>query len=316
MLFLALGSGASQAAPAVSGSALGPWLFASVALLLVAFLAWELGRAAGRRQGRHEARRPPSSATSGSASKPSPAPAEPPAHSPSHGSATPPAVAAADEAAAFSYALSHDLQAPLRVVEGFARILKEDYGRQLDRIGNDHLDRLLSASYRMHSMIEGMLALAQLSSQPLSRSPVDMSQMARDIVEELRRTQATREVTVDIAGGLHVMGDPTLLRQMLENLLSNAWKYSSRAQQARISFGLREKAGQTVYEVADNGAGFDMRSANRLFGLFQRLHGQSDFPGTGLGLASVQRIVRRHGGQIWAEAEPGRGARFYFTLPG
>ncbi len=284
-----------------------------MALLLVAFLAWEFGRASGRREGRREARRATDPAPPATQAATSAANADGPGRHP-----TPiPAAAAtpADEAAAFSYALSHDLRAPLRVVEGFARILKEDYGRQLDRIGNDHLDRLLSASSRMQTMIEGMLTLALLSNQPLARKPVDLSQMAREIVDELRRTQEPRDVTVDIAGGLMVTGDPTLLRQMLENLLSNAWKYSSRTPQAHISLQPRKKAGQTVYEVADNGAGFDMRASARLFGLFQRLHGQSAFPGTGLGLASVQRIVRRHGGQVWAEAEPGHGARFFFTLP-
>jgi signal transduction histidine kinase len=224
--------------------------------------------------------------------------------------------AKAENAAAFSYALSHDLRAPLRVVEGFARILKEDYGRQLDRIGNDHLDRLLGASARMNSMIEGMLGLAQLSETPLARQPVSLSQLAGQIVDELRRTEARRQVEVEIAPDLQVVGDPVLLRQMLENLLGNAWKYTARKERGRISLRSRQQDGQTVFEVADNGAGFDMRAATRLFGLFQRLHGQNDFPGTGLGLASVQRIVQRHGGRIWAEAEPGRGARFYFTLPG
>jgi signal transduction histidine kinase len=136
------------------------------------------------------------------------------------------------------------------------------------------------------------------------------------VVEDLRRHAPERHVDVEIEPGLHVHGDPTLLRQLLENLLANAWKYSSRCTQARIAFTRVEQDGRPVFEVRDNGAGFDMRSAERLFGLFQRLHSGNDFPGTGVGLASVQRIVRRHGGDIWAEAEVGRGARFYFTLPG
>jgi signal transduction histidine kinase len=136
------------------------------------------------------------------------------------------------------------------------------------------------------------------------------------VIDDLRRTEPQRQVEVDIAGGLEVNADPGLLRQMMENLLGNAWKYTARKERARIGLRVREQDGQPVYEVVDNGAGFDMRTAGRLFGLFQRLHGQTDFPGTGLGLASVQRIVQRHGGRIWAEAEPGRGARFYFTLPG
>ncbi len=296
-----------------TSAALGPWIFASIALVLVAALAWSLGRLSGRRQGRSEARSrrtdSPTESTATSTATTTAAAAN--GRKPAAASA-----AAADDAAAISYALSHDLRAPLRVVEGFARILKEDYGRQLDRMGNDHLDRLLGAAGRMHAMIEGMLSLAQLSSKPQARQRINLSQMAQAIISEFRVADASRSVQVHIAPDLVGTGDPTLLRQMMENLLSNAWKYSARAPQARISFRQVEKGGQPVFEVADNGAGFDMRSAGRLFGLFQRLHGQSDFPGTGLGLASVQRIVKLHGGRIWAEAEPGRGARFYFTLPG
>ena len=218
------------------------------------------------------------------------------------------------EAAAFSYTVSHDLRAPLRVVEGFARILKEDYGRQFDRIGNDHLDRVLAAAARMNTMIDAMLSLARLSTQPLARQPVDLSQLADFIVEDLRRSTPHRVVEASIEPGLRVVGDPTLLRLVLENLLSNAWKYTARCDRARIWLASHAHDGRRVFEVGDNGAGFDMRSADRLFGLFQRLHSQSDFPGTGVGLASVQRIVRRHGGEIWAESAPGQGARFSFTL--
>ena len=227
-----------------------------------------------------------------------------------------PADDAAREAAAFSYTVSHDLRAPLRVVEGFAKILKEDYGRQFDRIGNDHLDRVLAAAARMNSMIDAMLSLARLSSQPLARQPVDLSQLARYVVEDLRRGAPQRQVEAMIEPGLRAVGDPTLLRLVLENLLSNAWKYSARSEPARISLQCREHEGRRVFEVRDNGAGFDMRQADRLFGLFQRLHSQSEFPGTGVGLASVQRIVRRHGGEIWAESAPGQGACFSFTLAG
>jgi signal transduction histidine kinase len=222
----------------------------------------------------------------------------------------------AGQQAAFSFTVSHDLRAPVRVVEGFARILKEDYGRQLDRIGNDHLDRVLGAAARMNAMIDAMLSLARLSSQPLTRQPVNLSQLAGYVVDDLRQSAPGRQVDFEIEPGLQAHGDPTLLRQVVENLLSNAWKYSARCTQARIAFTSAERDGRRVFEVRDNGAGFDMRSAERLFGLFQRLHSANDFPGTGVGLASVQRIVRRHGGDIWAEAEPGRGAHFYFTLAG
>jgi len=218
------------------------------------------------------------------------------------------------EQAAFSYTVTHDLRAPIRVVEGFARILKEDYGRVLDRIGNDHLDRVLAAAARMNSMIDALLTLANLSAQPLSRQPVNLSQLAGFVVDDLRRAAPERQVDVEIAPGLVADGDPTLLRLVLENLLGNAWKYSARNPQARLQFHASPQDGRPVFHVVDNGAGFDMRNADRLFGVFQRLHSANDFPGTGVGLASVKRIVRRHGGDIWAESEPGKGARFHFTL--
>lgn len=218
------------------------------------------------------------------------------------------------EQAAFSYTVTHDLRAPIRVVEGFARILKEDYGRVLDRIGNDHLDRVLAAAARMNSMIDALLTLANLSAQPLARQPVNLSQLAGFVMDDLRRAAVERQVDVDIAPGMVVDGDPTLLRMVLENLLGNAWKYSARNPQAKLQFNCETREGRRVFNVCDNGAGFDMRNADRLFGVFQRLHSANDFPGTGIGLASVKRIVRRHGGDIWAESEPGRGARFHFTL--
>lgn len=218
------------------------------------------------------------------------------------------------EQAAFSYTVTHDLRAPIRVVEGFARILKEDYGRTLDRIGNDHLDRVLAAAARMNSMIDALLALAKLSSQPLARQPVNLSQLAGFVIDDLKRAAPERDVDVHIAPGMVADGDPTLLRLVLDNLLGNAWKYSARCPQATIGFDCDAQDGRVVFHVVDNGAGFDMRNADRLFGVFQRLHSASDFAGTGVGLASVKRIVRRHGGDIWAEAEPGQGARFHFTL--
>ncbi len=219
-----------------------------------------------------------------------------------------------EERESFGYTVSHDLRAPLRVVDGFARILKEDYGARLDRVGNDHLDRVLGAASRMNGMIDALLALSRLSSRPLARQPVDLSQLAGFIVDELRRESPEREVDMRIEPGLIAEGDPTLLRIALENLLGNAWKYSAKVDQARIAFERTEQRGRGVYTVSDNGAGFDMRFADRLFGIFQRLHSASDFQGTGIGLASVRRIVRRHGGDIWAESQVGVGSRFHFTL--
>jgi len=210
--------------------------------------------------------------------------------------------------------VSHDLRAPIRVVEGFTKILKEDYGRLLDRVGNDHLDRVLGAAARMNSMIDALLALSRLSSQPLARQPVNLSQLAAFVADDLRRQSGERKVQVSIQPGLQAVGDPTLLRLVLENLLGNAWKYTGKCAQAQIVFERHPQRSDT-YTVRDNGAGFDMRFADRLFGVFQRLHSASDFPGTGVGLASVRRIVQRHGGEVWAEAEVAHGAAFHFSLP-
>jgi len=220
----------------------------------------------------------------------------------------------AAEGDVFGSTLSHDLRAPIRVVEGFTRIVKEDYGELLDRVGNDHLDRVLGAASRMNLMIDALLTMARLSAQPLAQQPVDLSQMAQFVLDDLQRSGPAREVEVDIEPGLRASGDPTLLRLVLDNLLGNAWKYTARADRARITLHAAQHDGRRAYVVADNGAGFDMRSADRLFGLFQRLHSASDFPGHGVGLASVRRIVRRHGGDIWAEGRPGQGATFTFTL--
>jgi signal transduction histidine kinase len=215
----------------------------------------------------------------------------------------------------FIYSVSHDLRAPIRVVEGFARILKEDYGRFLDRIGNDHTDRILAAAARMNSMIDALLALSRLQSQPIKRQPVDLSQLARYVLEDLRSNEPEREADIHIEPGLVIQGDPTLMRIAIENLVGNAWKYSGQSPTTRIELRRETLAGTPTFVIADAGAGFDMRFADRLFGVFQRLHSAKDFQGTGVGLASVRRIIRRHGGDIWAESEVGKGARFYFTLP-
>ena len=214
----------------------------------------------------------------------------------------------------FGYIVSHDLRAPIRVVEGFTKIVKEDYAAVLDTVAQEHLDRVLGAAARMNSMIDSLLALSRLSSQPITCVPVNLSQIAGFIVDDLRRQHPEREVEVEIEPSLLASGDPTLLRMMLENLIGNAWKYSANVNPSRIAF-VRRDGEPSTFTIADNGAGFDMRFAERLFGVFQRLHSASEFPGTGVGLASVRRIVRRHGGEVWAESEPDRGARFHFTLP-
>ena len=222
--------------------------------------------------------------------------------------------AADSEHESFSFTVSHDLRAPIRVVEGFTKIVKEDYGHLLDRVGVDHLDRVLGAAARMNNMVDALLALSKLSSRPLARQPVNLSQLADYVADDLRRQSPERKVQIEIEPGMQVQGDPTLLRVVLENLLGNAWKYTGRSAQPGIAF-VRHPQGVDSFTVRDNGAGFDMRYAERLFGVFQRLHSANDFPGTGVGLASVRRIVRRHGGDIWAEAEVNHGARFHFSLP-
>jgi len=237
-----------------------------------------------------------------------------PARATSASGTTSAAAVAAAEQESFSFTVSHDLRAPIRVVEGFTKIVKEDYGRLLDRVGNDHLDRVLGAAARMNNMIDALLALSKLSSQPLARQPVNLSQLAGYVADDLRRQWPERQVGITIEPGMQVQGDPTLLRLVVENLLGNAWKYTAKSAQSQIWFE-RSASVADAFSVRDNGAGFDMRFADRLFGVFQRLHSANDFPGTGVGLASVRRIVRRHGGDIWGEAEVMRGARFEFTLP-
>jgi len=221
----------------------------------------------------------------------------------------------------FSYSVSHDLRAPLRVVDGFATIVLEDYGdrgKPLDELGRDHLRRIVAASQRMNSMIETLLSLSRMTGRELSRERVDLTQIAGELADDLRAQDHTRAVEFVIATGLRADGDSTLLRLVLQNLLGNAWKFTARGTKARIEFGEREEGGGRTYFVRDNGAGFDMRFAEKLFGLFQRFHSANEFPGTGVGLATVQKIIRRHGGRIWAEAvaapNEGHGATFYFTL--
>jgi signal transduction histidine kinase len=220
----------------------------------------------------------------------------------------------AKELESFTYTVSHDLRAPIRVVEGFARIVQEDYGDRIDRVGHEHLQRILSAATRMTQMIDALLGLSQLSGQPIVPEQVDLSRLADTIAEELRASDPQRRAAITVQPGLLAEGDHTLLRAMLENLIGNAWKYTARRPEAVIDVSRRGEGPDAIYCVTDNGEGFDMRFADRLFGVFQRLHSAADFPGTGVGLATVQRIVRRHGGRVWAESEPSSGSRFYFTL--
>ncbi len=219
------------------------------------------------------------------------------------------------ELESFSYSVSHDLRAPLRAIDGFSQALLEDSADRLDQAGQDYLRRVRGAAQRMALLIDDLLQLSRVSRAELARAPVDLSALAAGVAAELQARQPERTVEFVIGAGLTAWGDARLLRVALENLLGNAWKFTSRQPAARIEFGAIEQDGRPAFLVRDNGAGFDMAYAQRLFGAFQRLHSASDFPGTGVGLATVKRIIRRHGGRIWAEAAPGQGATFYFTLP-
>jgi signal transduction histidine kinase len=219
------------------------------------------------------------------------------------------------ELEAFAYSVSHDLRAPLRSVDGFGQALLEDYAHQLDAVGQDYVRRMRAASQRMGQLINDLLKLSRLTRRELHREPVDLSAMVKAIAADLQQAQPGRQVQFDIAEGIVAHGDGHLLRVMLENLLGNAWKFTSKQPRARIHFGVEGSGGGRVYFVRDDGVGFDIAYVNKLFLPFQRLHGVTEFEGSGIGLATVQRVVHRHGGQVWAEGAEGQGATFFFTLP-
>jgi PAS domain S-box-containing protein len=222
--------------------------------------------------------------------------------------------AANKELESFNYSVSHDLRSPLRSLYGFSQALLEGYADKLDAEGQDHLLRIRAASQRMGQLIDDLLSLSRVSRGEMTRENMDLSAMACGIAEELRATAPQRGADFVISQGLLAYADPRLLRIVLNNLLGNAWKFTSNRPDARIEFGCKEETGGKSYFVRDNGVGFDMAYAGKLFGAFQRLHAMDEFPGTGIGLATVQRIVHRHGGRIWAESALGKGATFYFTL--
>jgi PAS domain S-box-containing protein len=219
------------------------------------------------------------------------------------------------ELEAFAYSVSHDLRAPLRSVEGFSRALEEDCGDQLGPVGRDHLARVRAAARRMGELIDGLLSLSRITRAELSRELVDLAPMAGQIASELARRDTGRVVSFVMPERAEAYGDRRLLRAALENLMENAWKFTGRRETPVIELGMCLRDGQTAFFVRDNGVGFDMAFAGKLFNVFERLHRPDDFPGIGLGLANVQRIIHRHGGKVWAEARPDEGATFWFTLP-
>ncbi len=223
-------------------------------------------------------------------------------------------LAANTELDAFAYSVSHDLRAPLRSIDGFSQVLLEDYGAKLDEAGQDSLRRVRAATQRMGTLIDDLLKLARITRTEIRAEAVDLSDLARDIAAELQRATPERQVEFTIAPRLKARGDPRLLRVVLDNLLRNSWKYTAKQARPQIEFGSVEENGGQAFMVRDNGAGFDMKYADKLFGVFQRLHSAADFEGTGVGLATVRRIINRHGGRIWAEGAVDQGATFYFTL--
>jgi PAS domain S-box-containing protein len=224
--------------------------------------------------------------------------------------------AANKELDAFSYSASHDLRAPLQTIDGFSRALLEDYGDKLDDEAKDYLQRLRAASQRMAQLVDDLLKLSRLTRADMVLEPVDLGAIARSVADDLHAYSPARDVAFDIVAGAAVNGDKRLLAVLMDNLLGNAWKFTSKHPRAKIEFGVAERGGEHVYYVRDDGAGFDMAHVEKLFVPFQRLHAASDFPGTGIGLATVRRIVLRHGGRVWAEGELEKGATFYFTIPG
>jgi signal transduction histidine kinase len=219
------------------------------------------------------------------------------------------------ELESFSYSVSHDLRSPLRSIDGFGQALIEDCASSLPPEGHEHVRRIRAATQRMGQLIDDLLQLSRVTRAELHRERVDLTAMARELVAELQRSNPGRVVTVEIGEDLVVNADPRLMRVVIENLLRNAWKFTSRHPSSRIVFGRCQHEGEPAFFVEDDGAGFDMAYAAKLFGAFQRLHGATEFPGTGVGLATVQRIVHRHGGAIWAEGAVELGARFTFTVP-
>ncbi|GAB4477640.1 MAG: hypothetical protein OHK0037_39620 [Elainellaceae cyanobacterium] len=219
------------------------------------------------------------------------------------------------ELEAFAYSVSHDLRSPLRAIDGFSKALLEDYGDQFDEEGRDYFNRIRHNVQRMGLLIDDLLSLSRVSRAEMRHVSVNLSAIAQELLQELQDSERDRQVECVIAPDAVVWADPTLMRVVLTNLLQNAWKFTSHHSTARIEFGIIRQTEQTIYFIRDDGAGFDMAYSSMLFGVFQRLHNMNEFPGTGIGLATVQRIIHRHGGQVWAEAAVEQGATIYFTLP-
>jgi len=223
--------------------------------------------------------------------------------------------AANKELESFAYSVSHDLRAPLRAISGFSALLHEDHGDRLNEDGRMMLDRIDASVKRMGNLIDDLLRLSRISRAEMERKPVNLSLMVAGIAERLQADEPQREVTFIIQPDVKASVDEGLIQVALENLLQNAWKFTLDRRPAKIEFRATGRGSQRVFSISDNGVGFEMQYADKLFGVFQRLHNTGAYPGTGIGLATVKRIINRHGGRVWAEGEVGQGATFYFTLP-
>jgi light-regulated signal transduction histidine kinase (bacteriophytochrome) len=219
------------------------------------------------------------------------------------------------ELEAFAYSVSHDLRAPLMTVHGFADLLLRDYAPSLDQTAQKYVHRIRDGAKRMTGLIEDLLSLSRVTRMAPQRASLNVATLAHDAVKTLREAEPLRTVVVDIAPDMPANADASLIAVVMNNLLGNAWKYTSKRSDAHIEVGATQQNGESVYFVRDNGAGFDPRYAERLFQPFKRLHSEQEFPGNGIGLATVARIIHRHGGRIWADGKPQQGATFYFTLP-
>jgi PAS domain S-box-containing protein len=218
------------------------------------------------------------------------------------------------ELESFSYSVSHDLRAPLRALDGFSLAVLEDYGSKLDPNGTNYLNRIREASQKMAKLIDSMLILSKVTKADLIFTDVNLTEIAKDLASDFAKHNPDRVVTWKIEPGMTARADAELMKSTLENLLGNAWKFTSKHSKAIIEMGMLHENGETVYFVKDDGAGFDMEYSSKLFGAFQRMHSTAEFEGAGIGLATVQRIISKHGGRIWAEGKPEGGATFYFTL--
>jgi len=221
-----------------------------------------------------------------------------------------------EELESFSYSVSHDLKAPLRSIQGFSQMLSEEYANQLDEQGNNYLNRILNSVHKMDMLISDLLQLSRMTRMEMNFQPLSLSQLVIDISNNLVESYPEYPRKIIIEEGINIKADAILMRSVIENLLDNAWKYTSKIGNPIIEFGeIKEQNKDRVFYVKDNGVGFDLNFSGKLFGAFQRMHNVKEYPGTGIGLATVQRIIRRHGGKVWADAELNRGATFYFSLP-